>query len=132
MTSIPCQAFTSKLPKMAQPDLDFTAPEVQSVSSCSAMSDMFSLGLLIASLYNNGRSLIESNLNTSHYCKQLDSRRSQGKGVAYFTWTNIENEGVFYIERGGNDFVGYINWIIIYMNFLIPYPITYKTHFRDS
>ena len=74
-TPIPCQAFTSKLPKMAQPDLDFTAPEVQTLSSCSAMSDMFSLGLMIASLYNNGRSLIESNLNTSHYSKQLDSVR---------------------------------------------------------
>ena len=49
------------------------APEVQTVSSCSAMSDMFSLGLLIVSIYNNGRSLMEANLSTSQYCKQLEA-----------------------------------------------------------
>jgi hypothetical protein len=58
---------------MGQPDLDFTAPEVQTASNCSPMSDMFSLGLLIASLYNNGRSLVEANLSTSNYCKQLEA-----------------------------------------------------------
>ncbi|XP_054169221.1 SCY1-like protein 2 [Oppia nitens] len=73
LSSIAVQSYTSKLPKMAQPDLDYTAPEVQSVSSCSTMSDMFSLGLLITSLYNNRRSLMECNLNGSHYSKQLDS-----------------------------------------------------------
>ncbi len=56
---------------MGQPDLDFIAPEVQS-SKCSPMSDMFSLGLLITFLYNNGKSLVEANLSTAHYAKQLD------------------------------------------------------------
>ncbi|XP_022253725.1 SCY1-like protein 2 [Limulus polyphemus] len=72
MNSVPCQPFTSKLPKMAQPDLDFTAPEVQMSSTCSPYSDMFSLGLLVCSIMNNGRSLIEANLSSSTYSKQLD------------------------------------------------------------
>ncbi|XP_076329759.1 SCY1-like protein 2 [Tachypleus tridentatus] len=72
MNSVPCQPFTSKLPKMAQPDLDFTAPEVQMSSTCSPYSDMFSLGLLICAIVNNGRSLIEANLSSSTYSKQLD------------------------------------------------------------
>nr|XP_046909922.1 SCY1-like protein 2 isoform X1 [Dermatophagoides farinae] len=73
MNVIPCQPYTSKLPKMGQPDLDFTAPEVQTQSLCTPNSDMFSLGLLITFLYNNGRSLITANLNASNYLKQLDS-----------------------------------------------------------
>ncbi|XP_022236702.1 SCY1-like protein 2, partial [Limulus polyphemus] len=57
---------------MGQPDLDFTAPEIQFSSMCSPYSDMFSLGLLTCSVFNNGRSLIEANLSTSAYSKQLD------------------------------------------------------------
>ncbi|XP_076341084.1 SCY1-like protein 2 [Tachypleus tridentatus] len=72
MTAVPCQPFTSKLPKMGQPDLDFTAPEIQFSSMCSPYSDMFSFGLLICSVFNNGRSLIEANLSTTTYSKQLD------------------------------------------------------------
>ena len=58
---------------MGQPDLDFIAPEVQTQSLCTINSDMFSLGLLITFLYNNGRSLIQANLNASNYLKQLDA-----------------------------------------------------------
>ncbi|OTF82604.1 hypothetical protein BLA29_011292 [Euroglyphus maynei] len=73
MNVITCQPYTSKLPKMGQPDLDFTAPEVQTQSLCTPNSDMFSLGLLITFLYNNGRSLIMANMNASNYLKQLDA-----------------------------------------------------------
>ena len=48
-----------------EPDLDFAAPEVQSSSACSPQSDMFSFGLLILSLYNNGRSPVESSFSTN-------------------------------------------------------------------
>ncbi|XP_067120668.1 SCY1-like protein 2 isoform X3 [Centruroides vittatus] len=72
MSPVPCQPFTSKLPKMGQPDIDFTAPEVQATSTCSPLSDMFSLGLLICAIFNNGRSLIEANLSSTNYNKQLD------------------------------------------------------------
>jgi len=68
----PCLSFTSKLPKLTQPDLNYFSPESQLSSICSPQSDMFSFGLLIISLYNNGRSLLESNLNVVQYAKQLE------------------------------------------------------------
>lgn len=62
---------------MAQPDLDFTAPEIQSTCTCSPQSDQFSFGLLIASIYNGGRSPLESQLSPQIYLRQLEllSRR---------------------------------------------------------
>ncbi|CAN8006137.1 unnamed protein product [Ixodes pacificus] len=72
LSPVSCQPFTSKLPKMGQPDLDYTAPEVQAASSCSPLSDMFSLGLIVCSLFNGGRSIIEGNLSTTTYNKQLE------------------------------------------------------------
>lgn len=73
---VSCQPYTSKLPKMSQPDLDFLAPEIQSSSACSPQSDLFSFGLLILSLYNNGRSPIESNFSSALYFKQLETVRN--------------------------------------------------------
>lgn len=69
---VPCQSYTPKIPKMGQPDLDFMAPEIQSTSTCSTQSDMFSLGLIICSVYNHGKSLLESNLSTPNYLRQLE------------------------------------------------------------
>ncbi|RWS28072.1 protein kinase domain-containing protein ppk32-like protein [Leptotrombidium deliense] len=71
-SSVQCQPFTAKLPKLAQPDLNFTSPDIQLQGQCSAQSDMFSLGLLIYSLFNNGRSPLECNLSPVHYAKQYD------------------------------------------------------------
>ncbi|XP_022686618.1 SCY1-like protein 2 [Varroa jacobsoni] len=72
MSPIGCQGFTSKLPKMGQPDLDYTAPEVHATSSCSPQSDMFSLGLLITALFNQGHSLLESQLSISIYTQRIE------------------------------------------------------------
>lgn len=69
---VQCQAWTTNLPKMAQPDLDFMAPEIMSSFSCSPQSDMFSFGLLIYSLFNHGKSPLEANLSPQNYMKQLD------------------------------------------------------------
>ncbi|XP_015792718.1 SCY1-like protein 2 isoform X2 [Tetranychus urticae] len=72
MMPIGCQPFTSKLPKSAQPDLDFMAPEVQNQSCCSPQSDMFSFGILICTLYNKGRSPLESNLSVVQYNRKIE------------------------------------------------------------
>ncbi|XP_074604678.1 SCY1-like protein 2 isoform X2 [Brevipalpus obovatus] len=72
MSPVPCLPFTSKIPKVVQPDLNYSAPECQLSSICSPQSDMFSFGLLICSLFNNGRSLLDCNLSTSLYAKQLE------------------------------------------------------------
>ena len=57
---------------MGQPDLDFTAPEVQSSSTCSPQSDMFSLGLLMCAIFLQGKSPLESNLSPANYLRQLE------------------------------------------------------------
>lgn len=36
---------------------------------------MFSLGMVIAAIYNDGKSLIQANYSNSEYIKQLDSVR---------------------------------------------------------
>ncbi|KAL1470738.1 hypothetical protein MTO96_024005 [Rhipicephalus appendiculatus] len=46
--------------------------DLLATSSCSPLSDMFSLGLVICALFNNGRSIIEGNLSTTTYNKQLE------------------------------------------------------------
>ncbi|XP_073976277.1 SCY1-like protein bma isoform X3 [Rhodnius prolixus] len=78
---VSCQSWSSRLPKMAQPDLDFIAPEVQTLSQCSIKSDMFSLGMVICTIYNNGRPLIQANHSSSSYVKQLDMLEEQVNNV---------------------------------------------------
>ncbi|GFN82926.1 scy1-like protein 2, partial [Plakobranchus ocellatus] len=57
---------------MAQPDLNFIAPEVQLSKTCTPLSDMFSVGMVICSIYNNGQSLIIADHNPNLYVKQMD------------------------------------------------------------
>lgn len=59
---------------MAQPDLDFMAPEVQLEQGKEVLTvvDMFSLGMTICAIYNNGKSLIQANHNPSHYAKRVE------------------------------------------------------------
>ncbi|KAJ8924777.1 hypothetical protein NQ315_000930 [Exocentrus adspersus] len=74
---VPCQPWTSRLSKMAQPNLDYTAPETQTQSVCSILSDMFSLGMVICAIFNNGRPLIQAGNSTSAYLKQLELLEDQ-------------------------------------------------------
>lgn len=48
------------------------APENQIQSNCSILSDMFSLGLVICAIFNQGRPLIQASNNPSMYLKQLE------------------------------------------------------------
>ncbi|XP_069702652.1 SCY1-like protein 2 [Periplaneta americana] len=74
---VACQPWTSRLPKMAQPDLDYIAPEVQTTSVCSILSDMFSLGMVVCAIFNQGRPLIQANHSSSTYMKQLEVLEDQ-------------------------------------------------------
>lgn len=49
-----------------------SAPEVQTSSICSVLSDMFSLGMVICAIFNQGRPLIQANHSSSAYLKQLE------------------------------------------------------------
>ncbi|EDW30916.1 GL12542 [Drosophila persimilis] len=72
-SSIPCPPWSNRVSKMAQPNLDFMAPETQSTSKCSLLSDMFSLGMVICAVFNNGRPLIQAGNSTSNYAKQMET-----------------------------------------------------------
>ena len=60
------------MPKLAQPNLNFIAPEVQTEKKCSTISDIFSLGMTICCVYNQGQPLINAEYSTQTYVKQLD------------------------------------------------------------
>ncbi|CAD7082852.1 unnamed protein product [Hermetia illucens] len=70
--SIVCQPWSTRVSKMAQPNLDYMAPEIQTLSTCSILGDMFSLGMVICAIFNHGRPLIQANNSTSAYLKQLE------------------------------------------------------------
>lgn len=49
------------------------APEVQASSQINVLSDMFSFGMIIFALYNNGKSLFDAKDNPMLYLKQLET-----------------------------------------------------------
>ncbi|CAH1647542.1 unnamed protein product [Spodoptera littoralis] len=64
--------WSIKVAKLSQPNLDYLAPEVQTSGQCSILSDMFSLGLVICAVFNNGKPLIQANNNPMLYMKQIE------------------------------------------------------------
>lgn len=54
------------------PPFLFSAPEIQISSNCSILSDMFSLGMVVCSIFNNGKPLIQAQNSPSSYLKQLE------------------------------------------------------------
>ncbi|EGF80939.1 hypothetical protein BATDEDRAFT_88007 [Batrachochytrium dendrobatidis JAM81] len=72
--SIPSQETTiesafnpAQQPNCCTPDLAFIAPEIVLNGQCSSASDVWSLGILIHALFNNGRPLFECNGNSFTY-----------------------------------------------------------------
>lgn len=51
----------------------YVAPEVQQKKMGSILSDMYSLGMVIWSVFNKGRPLIQANHNVSDYLKQIET-----------------------------------------------------------
>uniref|UniRef100_A0ABD2X8J5 Protein kinase domain-containing protein n=1 Tax=Trichogramma kaykai TaxID=54128 RepID=A0ABD2X8J5_9HYME len=77
MDPIPLPQWTNRIPKMTQPNLDYIAPEVQQKKVGSILSDMYSLGMVICTVFNHGRPLIQANHNVSDYQKQLETLDEQ-------------------------------------------------------
>ncbi|KAL4717625.1 hypothetical protein ACJJTC_000774 [Scirpophaga incertulas] len=73
--------WSMKIAKIAQPHLDFLAPEVQMNGQCNILSDMFSLGLVICAIFNNGRALMQANNNPLLYLKQIEYLDQQVNAV---------------------------------------------------
>lgn len=60
------------MPKVYNATLLIPAPETQTQSICSILSDMFSLGMVVCAIFNHGRPLIQAGNSTSAYVKQLE------------------------------------------------------------
>jgi SCY1-like protein 2 len=63
---------------MAQPDLDYMAPEIQLDPGgrvCGTGFDMFSFGMVLCAIFNGGHSLIQAAHNVVNYNKQIDKVR---------------------------------------------------------
>ncbi|XP_033331768.1 SCY1-like protein bma isoform X2 [Megalopta genalis] len=76
---IPLQPWTNHVhaPKMTQPNLDYTAPEIQQKKQGSFYSDMYSFGMTICAIFNQGRPLIQANHSCTEYLKQIDNLVTQ-------------------------------------------------------
>ena len=75
-TEISCASWTSKVPKVIQPNLNFIAPETQHKSSSTTASDMYSLGMVIIACFNNDKSVIQAN-NSQHQYFKLSGQLSE-------------------------------------------------------
>ena len=60
----------------AQPDLNYAAPEYILSRSCDVSSDMFSLGVLIHSIYNKGRPLFDCDNNMTAFKRNVEQVRT--------------------------------------------------------
>ncbi|XP_076286121.1 SCY1-like protein bma isoform X2 [Lasioglossum baleicum] len=74
---IDLQPWTNRAPKMTQPNLDYTAPEIQQKKQGSFYSDMYSFGMTICAIFNQGRPLIQANHSCSEYLKQIENLDKQ-------------------------------------------------------
>uniref|UniRef100_A0A1B6KRA0 Protein kinase domain-containing protein n=1 Tax=Graphocephala atropunctata TaxID=36148 RepID=A0A1B6KRA0_9HEMI len=68
----PWYPYKTDVHPLAQPDLDYLAPECGLAESNSAASDMYSLGVLITALYNDGQPLLSSNKDWLTYKKNMN------------------------------------------------------------
>ena len=69
ITTQPC---TPRLPKMCQPDIDFTAPEIQMHNFCNLSSDVYSFVILSCWMFNSGKPIMPSYWKCANYNRQLD------------------------------------------------------------
>ena len=63
----------------AQPDLNYAAPEYILSRSCDVSSDMFSLGVLIHSIYNKGRPPFDCDNNMTAFKRNVEQVRTHPK-----------------------------------------------------
>lgn len=77
------QEWEVDYPSISQPKLDYLAPEYSLTMTCSPASDMFSLGMLIFTVCNNGKSLYECN-------DELRQFKSNIKELRHLTPSRLE------------------------------------------
>ena len=67
----PFTEYSQFVPHVAQPNLNYLAPEHALTNSQSTASDMFSLGMVIYALYNEGKPVNNYNDDWNYYKKKI-------------------------------------------------------------
>lgn len=67
----PAREWDPQLSPVAQPKLNYLAPEYALSSACDTASDMFAVGVLIYALYNIGQPLLDSMNDWSKFKKNV-------------------------------------------------------------
>lgn len=67
--------YSQFVPHVAQPNLDYLAPEHSLASRQSPASDMFSLGMLIYAVYNDGNPVNSYNDDWKNYKSRITEVR---------------------------------------------------------
>jgi SCY1-like protein 2 len=73
--------FDSRLPRSVQLNMDFTSPDFAIDGNATPAADMFSLGLLIISLYNDGKSPLDTRSSISTYKRVFSSSSTVPTGT---------------------------------------------------
>ena len=63
--------WQSDVPHVAQPKLDYLAPEYCLTKECGRLSDMFSLGVFIHAVFNTGKPVYECSNELSVYKRNV-------------------------------------------------------------
>ena len=71
-TTFQFQDYDTSKPLHTQPSLDYLAPEYILNKSCTVQSDMYSMGMLIYAVYNQGRPLFENRNNLLSYRNNVE------------------------------------------------------------
>ncbi|XP_041471788.1 SCY1-like protein 2 [Lytechinus variegatus] len=74
--SFPSRELMNNISALLQPDLNYLAPEYQLTQSCDTSSDMFSLGMLMYSVINNGKLFHDCNENLATFKQKSEQLRS--------------------------------------------------------
>ncbi|CAL8081545.1 unnamed protein product [Calicophoron daubneyi] len=103
--------YSTKSPRAAQPNLDYIAPEAQLCNSMSPLADMFSLGMLLCAIYNEGHSLIECDYSPAVYVRKLPGLKvfNEPKLLSYEGLLSLDSRSLNQKKEFFNRFVKVVN-----------------------
>lgn len=82
----PFREWDPHLTPVAQPKLNYLAPEYALTSTCDPASDMFAVGLLIHALHNGGRTIFDSMGDWSIFRKNADQVAGRHSWYTMHKW----------------------------------------------
>ncbi len=79
------------MPPCVQPHLDYLSPEHSLSHTCDTSSDMYSLGVLFYTVFNNGKPLYECNHQFNTYKKNVEQVGPENRSVSERKRQTAEN-----------------------------------------